>query len=160
MILEKEITSIKFEMNEYVSEKSLMRVSTDKMNTFSENEKKLAQRIGKMKLLYEVENNLKPMTAYDEIEEKCQISTSTLKNTINGKIKPTRNFLYKFVVGLQLSLDLANEFFDLCDGKLQEDCKADYITIKALEDKDDIYRFIEDFQKYTKLKIELRNRES
>ena len=45
MILEKEITSIKFEMNEYVSEKSLMRVSTDKMNTFSENEKKLASNL-------------------------------------------------------------------------------------------------------------------
>lgn len=160
MIKEEIITSIDFTMNEYVTEDSSLRVNAEDMSLFSENEKKLAQIIGKMKLRYEDEHKLKPMAAYDEIEEKCQISISTIKNTINGKIKPTRNFLYKFTVGLQMSVDAANELFELCGGCLREDCRADYITIRALEDKDDIYAFINDFQKYTKLKIELRNRES
>ena len=160
MVREDIINSIEFAINEYKSEKSSLRVNAEEMTFFAENEKKLAQIIGKMKLRYEVEHKLKPMAAYDEIEEKCQISISTIKNTINGKIKTTRNFLYKFAVGMQLSVDAANELFELCDGRLREDCKADYIVIRALEDKDDIYTFIEDFQKYTNLKIELRNRES
>ena len=160
MIREETINSINFIMNEFDMEKKSLRVTANEMNSYSDNTKKLALCIGKMKLQYESEHKINSMAAYAEIEEKCQINTSTLKSTINGKIKPTRNFLYKFAVGLQLSVEKANELFKLCDGWLREDCKTDYITIRALEDHDDIYTFIEDFETYTKVKIGMRNRES
>lgn len=159
MVTEEIIKSKAFIMNEYEIENSLMRVNAEEMVAFSEKEKELAKKIAKMKLLYESKHQLKPMEAYDAIEAKCQINQSTLKSTINGKIRPTRNFLYKLVVGLHLSLEEANELFALCNGELREDCRADYIVINALKDQDDIYQFIEDFQKYTGMKIEMRVKE-
>ena len=152
-ILDKKFTCIEFEQ-----EKTNYRVTDADMGRFMSQEKTLAQKIGIIKLKYEMENGLKPMVAYEKIETQCQIPISTLKSTINGKVKPTRNFVYKFTVGLGMTLEEANELFMLCGGPLSEYCMADFICLCALRDKDDIFTFIEDFQKYTKLKIEIKER--
>lgn len=152
-----ELNKQQFKCIEYEVEKMVLHVNASDMSRFMLQEKELANKIGKIKLRYEIEHGLKPMPAYERLEEQCQISVSTMKNTINGKIKPTRNFLYKFTVGLKMTLESANELFVLCGGPLSQECKADYICIKALG-KDDIYHFIDQFQEYTKMKIELRNR--
>ena len=159
MVTLEELSKIAFASIEYSQNKSSMRVSAVDVSHFKMEEKKLAKKIGILKLQYESAHNLGAMPAYEELEEKCQISISAMKNTINGKIKPSRNFLYKLVVGLQLSLSEANELFALCGGELTEKCMADYVTIKALEDGDSIYEFIDQFQEFTKIKIEVRNRE-
>ena len=70
----------------------------------------------------------------------------------------TRTFLYKFTVGLKLTVDEANKFFDLCGGPLYEKCFADYICLRALEDKDDIEVFIKQFELHTGRKISMRSR--
>lgn len=160
MVTLEELSKIAFTSIEYSQNRSSMRVSAMDVSHFKLEEKKLAQKIGIIKLQYETEHKLGAMPAYEQLEEKCQISISAMKNTINGKLKPSRNFLYKLAVGLHLPLSKANELFALCGGELTEKCMADYITIKALEDGDTIYEFIDQFQEFTKIKIEIRNRES
>lgn len=160
MVTSEDISKIDFTSTEYIQKKSSMRVSAADLSHFKIEEKKLAQKIGLLKLQYESDHHLGAMPAYEQLEEKCQISISAMKNTINGKLKPSRNFLYKLAVGLHLPLSKANELFALCGGELTEKCMADYITIKALEDGDTIYEFINQFQEFTKIKIEIRNRES
>lgn len=82
----------------------------------------------------------------------------TLKKTINGSIKITRNFIYKFVVRLHMTLEEANTYFELNGGALRETCLADYICLHALLDQDDIHQFISDFEQHTETKIGIRNR--
>lgn len=149
-----------FRCEEFSVEKASYRVNDADMDAFKGQDKKLAKKIGSIKLKYEEDNKISSMAAYDQLEEKCQISVSTLKSTISGKIPPTRNFLYKFTVGLKMKLEEANELFQLCDGPLTLACKADKICIFALRDHDDIYQFIDDMQKYTRIKIELRDRKA
>jgi hypothetical protein len=98
--------------------------------------------------------------AYEKLEEQCQISIDTMKKTISGRVKPKRNFLYKFTVGLHMTLEEANEFFELNGGTLRESCLADYICIHALRDKDDIEVFISDYEKHTGSKIGMRERQA
>lgn len=124
-----------------------------------DDENKLRDMIFKRKSKYETENKLKAIAAYEKLEEQCQISVDTMKKTISGRIKPTRNFLYKFTVGLHMTLDEANEFFELNGGTLRESCLADYICIHALLDKDDIEVFISDYEKHTGSKIGMRERQ-
>ena len=75
-------------------------------------------------------------------------------NIITGKYNITRNFLAKFVVGLKLGIEEANELFYLESGKLNLTNSFDYIIYHALEDKDLIDFFIEEVEKYTKIKLD------
>lgn len=154
----KKINQIHFKSDEYLIENTSNKVSDEEMELFDISTRELSKKIGIIKLNYENEHNLSPTKAYEELEEKCQISISTFKSTISLKINPTRHFLYKLTVGLNYLVEDANKLFKLCDGELDEDCKADYICIQALKDKDNIYSFIEDFEKYTGKKIGIKNR--
>lgn len=58
-----------------------------------------------------------------------------------------------------MSLEEANKFFILCDGKLNERCMADYICIKALEDRDTIKDFIDQFEQHVGIKLIRKRRE-
>jgi AICAR transformylase/IMP cyclohydrolase PurH len=115
--------------------------------------------IPKKKIIYQNEHKLSSAAAYEELEERCQISMDTMKKTINNRIRVTRNFLYKFTVGLHMTLDEANEYFALSGGTLRESCLADYICIHALLDQDDINEFIKDFEKHTEFKLAIRGRQ-
>lgn len=57
-----------------------------------------------------------------------------------------------------MKLDEANQFFILCGGRLNDNCKEDYICQKALEDGDDIITFIEQYEHFTNMKIDMVNR--
>lgn len=144
----------------YEAEKISFRVSAKELSPFADNENLLRDMISKRKIRFQTENNLSALAAYEELEEQCQISIDTMKKTISGRIKITRNFLYKFVVGLHMGIEEANEYFELNGGALRESCLADYICIHALFDKDDIFEFIEDFEKHTDLKIGMRERQT
>lgn len=93
-------------------------------------------------------HNIKPK--YEGLEERCQLSASTLNKSCGGKIKITRLFLYKFTVGLKMSVSEANEFFMLCGGELNVDNPEDLICRNALRDGDDIISFIDEFNDYIK----------
>jgi hypothetical protein len=142
----------------FETEKKSSRVSAKELSHFDDDEIILRDKIGKKKIIYQNEHGLKANTAYEELEDICQISTDTMKKTINGNIKVTRNFIYKFAVGLHMTLEEANEYFELNGGALRESCLADYICIHALLDKDDISDFISDFEKHTDSKIGIRKR--
>ena len=137
----------------FVPVKDARRVSASALSVFREQNTRLANLIGLKKLLYQKEHGLSSTAAYGELEERCLISTTTFKKTINGSLDPTRHFLYKFSVGLQMTLEEANTYFELCGGVLNERCMADYICIHALLDHDDISLFIEQFEKHTEIKL-------
>ena len=96
---------------------------------------------------YVEEHQLKPK--YEKLEELTQLSSTTIKHTIKGRDRVTRTTLYKLCVGLGMSLDAANKLFRKCGGVLKEDCLEDFICIRAIEDGDDIDRFIDDYNHYT-----------
>lgn len=131
-------------------------VNDAEMAQFKDQDKKLAKKIGTIKLKYDAEHcNSRSNQGYDEISQLCQIPVDTIKKTIRNersdaksKIRPTRNFVYKFVVGLKMSVEEANELFALCGGSLTEETAADYICLRALEHGDDIFRFLEQYKKY------------
>lgn len=152
MITQEELQAMKFHETGYPHEKVSYQVTTEDIKRFDK-AKTLPLLIAKRKLMFEKEMNLKPTPAYDALDEQCQISITTIKKTINGTNKVTRQFLYKFTVGLHMTLDEANEFFTLCGGSLREDNLGDYICIRALEDRDDIHLFIQQYEEFTGLKI-------
>lgn len=144
----------------FQAEKTSVRVSSRELSHFIDAENELRDMIGKKKVSYQKEQNLTSLTAYEALEDMCQISMDTLKKTISGKIKVTRTFLYKFTVGLQMSLEEANQYFALNGGKLQYSCLADYICIHALLDNDTIMDFIKEFELHTDSKLAMRERRS
>ena len=161
MTVSKELIQARtFTCIEFQEEKVSYHVNDADMSRFMSQNKILALKIAEIKLNYENTNNLGSNKSYDELEEVCRISVSTMKKTIKGTIKPTRNFLYKLTVGLKMSLDQANDLFSMCGGPLTDQCMADLICIKALEDGDSIDHFIEQVQHYTGIKLELRERVS
>jgi len=93
--------------------------------------------------VYRLRNSVK-FSDLDIVEICCRIPIDTTKKAINGKYKMTRNFLAKFTVGLQLSLEEANNLFRLEGGKLNLTNAFDYIVYHALRDHDDIHSFIQE----------------
>ena len=153
MVTEQEMKQ--FEGIEIEKKKESYRVTPGEMEQFN-TAWELQDMIGNRKKQFQDEHNLKVYPAYDKLEELCQISVTTMKKTISGTQKISRNFLYKFVVGLHMSGEEANEYFALCGGELNLKKPADFICYRALEDGDSIFQFIEDFEHYTGLKIALR----
>lgn len=144
----------------FEAEKTSSRVSSAELSHFIDDENELKDMIGRRKLLYQKDQGLTSTGAYEKLEDLCQINMDTMKKTISGRIRITRNFIYKFAVGLHMALEEANEYFELNGGVLNERCMADYICIKALKDHDDVHQFIKDFERHTGIKIAMRNRQS
>lgn len=134
-------------------DKPLYSVTPEEMKRYAENKSNLQLLIFKKKKENDAKFGLKSTAGYDKIEELCLISITSLKKTMNGTDRATRTFLYKFSVGLQMSLDEANELFELCGGSLRKEDPADYICMCALRDRDSIYKFCEDYEKYIGKKI-------
>lgn len=144
-----------FEQNAVGEDRTAYKVTGKEMQQF-DTAWELAEKIGNKKDIFQKEKGLKAYPAYDALEELCQINATSIRKTISGTNKVTRKFLYKFTIGLRMSLDEANEYFALCGGELYEKNKEDYICMRAIEDGDTIFEFIEQFEKYTDMKIALR----
>ena len=161
MSVTKEDMAVVFKCIEKSKKNSLYDVNDSDMSQFADQDKKLAKKIATIKLKYDAEFcEGRSTRGYEEILDKCQISVTALKKTIKNDIKPSRNLVYKLVVGLKISLEEANELFVLCGGPLTLDCQADKICMYALRDGDSIEHFIEQFEYYTKTKISIRERDS
>lgn len=152
MVSEQEMK--RFDDIERVEEKTSYNVCDLDMKQF-DTAWELQEKIGDRKEQFQKERGLKAYPAYDKLEEECQISVTSIKQTISGRMKVTRKFLYKFAVGLHMSVDEANEYFALCGGELNLKNKEDFICYRALVDGDTIFEFIDQFEKYTDLKISL-----
>ena len=147
-----------FDSIEYRKETQSLRVTAAELTRFVDQDADLAGMIGDAKLDLAEREGFSATRASEWIADHCQISEDTLKKTIIGTTKVTRTFLYKFTVGMKMTVDEANKYFELCGGPLYERCMADYICMKALKDKDDIEVFIKDFERHTGLKIRMRER--
>ena len=134
-------------LNNSDSQRASYRVTSAEMKRFEGN-KTLALKVYNKINDYCNIYNIKPK--YEGLEEICQLSASTLNKSCGGKIKITRLFLYKFSVGLKMSITEADEFFELCGGKLNEDNPEDLICRNALRDGDDILYFIDEFNSWVK----------
>lgn len=137
---------------EITKDKVAYQVTAKEMRAFDENVLDLSEMISERKKLYEKEKGINATQAYLDIEEFCQISTDTMKKAMCGK-KITRIFLYKFVVGFKMSLEEANEYFELCGGPLTRKNPEDYICLNAIRDGDSIEMLVETFLKHRKIKI-------
>lgn len=131
-------------------------VNDVEMSQFKDQDKKLAKKIATIKLRFDAEYcDGKSNQGYEKLSELCQIPVDTIKKTIRNdkpeaksKIRPTRNFVYKLVIGLKMSVEEANELFALCGGSLTDETAADYICLRALEQGDNIFQFLEQHKKY------------
>lgn len=132
------------------------QVTSRDMRPFDEQRWELADKVAERKKRYADENHLKATIAYDFLEGECRISVDTLKKSINGTLKISRTFLYKFAVGLRMSIEEANEYFCLCGGPLNAQVREDFICIRALEDGDSIELFVQQFEEFTGNKIDIR----
>ena len=146
MVTEKEMTEKNFTVTE-IDRNASYHVTADEMRRFSVNAI-LNDLVYEKIEDYVQKHNIKPK--YPELEERCQLSESTIKKSCNGTIRTTRLFLYKLTVGLQMDIDEANELFALCGGELNLAFHEDYVCYKALKDKDDIMHFIDQFNEYAK----------
>lgn len=133
-------------------EKVAYQMTSSDLQKF-EKKDKLPSMIADKKMQNDIEKGLKALHGYSDIEESCLISVTSLKKTINGSQKVTRTFLYKFAVGLHMSIEEANEYFELCGGALHEDSLEDAICRCALRDGDSIYQFVEEYERLTGSKI-------
>jgi len=92
--------------------------------------------------------------SYPKLEYLTLIKQNTFQSWSSGKRKPSRLELAKFVVGLSVDIDTADELFSLQDHSL--DCMSnrfDYIVACAIKDRDDIEQFGNDLQKHCGLSI-------
>ena len=147
-----------FKAKEFVAEESSLCVKASELSHFLDQEKALAKKIGERKKKFREDNEYSVEMTNERLEEECKISVETMRKTIIGTTKCTRNFLYKFCVGLHMSVEEANQYFALCGGSLNEDYMADYICIKALEREASIEEFIGAFEKNVGIKISIRSR--
>ena len=124
------------------------RLRDSDKDIIEESKRELPFLISERKLKNDEEHKIGATKGYDLIEEMCLIPGTTFKKTVSGEIRATRTFLYKYVVGLKMTVEEANEFFKLCGGELREDDPEDLICLRALEDGDSIYDFCDEYEKY------------
>lgn len=149
MVIQEEIEKRVFSKDMQLTPgKGSAQVSMSKIKEFDERLFDLRIDIGDVIDAYAKKHNIKPK--YDGIEELTHISTSQIKQMINGRTNITRTSLYKLVVGLKMTVEEANKLFGKFSNELTEDCLEDYICIRALKDGDDITHFINEYNQYTK----------
>ena len=154
MITMEEIQKIKRNYIEPVTEKHADMVTKAEMERFNTSSL-LAEKLGEIvdDYFYDYKqtcNGDKPLK-YPTLSKMFLLNESTVKAYINGRSVITRETLYKFVVGMHLSLNQANELFSLCGGELRSTNLEDYICIKSLEDKDSIESFVNQINKYSEV---------
>ena len=158
MVRKEDLNSNHFRCVEFPEERSSFCVRDEDMISFHEQEKRLAVMIAEEKATLAEEYGKSSSEMSSHIAASCQIAEDTLKKTITGKIPVTRRFLYKFTVGLKMSPEKADEYFALCGGKLTEDCLADFICLRALQDGDEIFDFLDQMNEYASMNLYLRER--
>ncbi len=156
MVTEEQMKSKVF-LDKPVKSQRHYQVNPAQMKSFDDNRKKLAFKINSIILNFELENDLSRNKTGDIICERTQQSWDSYKKVIYGKTIATRTLLYKFSIGMNLSMEETQELFELSEeGPLNERVRGDFIFLNALG-KDTIQSFINEYEKYTNKKISLRD---
>lgn len=155
MVTEQQMKSMDF-LDEPVKIKKYYQVNPSQMKKFDDNRKKLAFKINSIVLRFELENDLSRNKTGEIISERTQQSWDSYKKVISGRTTASRALLYKFSIGMCLTLEEAQELFELSEeGPLNEKVRGDFIFLNALG-KDSIQSFIKEYEEYTNKKISLR----
>ncbi len=147
MITKEEIKKTKFKEYNFEANTTSKRTTREEAFSFN-NDDVLRDMISKKTKEYAQKYGCS--NKYEEISRMCQMSPKTLKSAINGTTsRITREFLYKFTVGLKMSIDEANSLFELCGGELHLDCLEDKICHNALRDGDSALSFIDEYNMFS-----------
>ncbi|MBQ5397972.1 MAG: hypothetical protein IIU14_00875 [Ruminococcus sp.] len=134
------------------------QVTDEEIREFAEKRNKLANKLNGYIIKYEVENDCSRYKAAEYVSEQCQQSWDSFKKIFQKKARITRELLYKFCIGMHLTMEEAEELFALSEGGPLSGSDSDHIFINAVRDGDDIFTFIEDYEKCTGKKISMRER--
>lgn len=137
------------------SESVSARTTLDTRLYWEKEQKELSQKVSNRVEKFYIDGCFKSMNAvYDELDRLCYIAPATMKKTVLGKYLVSRVFLYKFTIGLCMTLEEANAYFSLCNGGiLKSDDRGDYIVINAFRDQDNVESVINEFQNLLGKKI-------
>ena len=92
--------------------------------------------------------------AYAYIDAHCHIAPPTMKKALQGNSRITRKMLYKYTVGMRMTLDQAQEYFELQGRRLRNDSdEEDLIVYNALKDGDDADSLLEEFSRHLGKKL-------
>jgi len=136
-------------VNEHAARKDWMTRSGDPaMQEVSARKVALLQKISQDVLRLRGERGGALTRAYDFIDARCHIAAATMKKVLLNQCAVTREFLYKYTVGLGMTLEQAQEYFELQGGRLRDGVEeAELIAFNALKDRDDIDSLIDQFQR-------------
>ena len=113
--------------------------------------------------LYEYKADLKERdpdnATYEKMAEHCCVSVDSLKKIMGGNQDVTKGFLLRFTYGMGMSVEEANAFFELFEGKLSEDRIEDLAFIRAREDGDSMEDFDEELKKIMRSKINKKRKD-
>ena len=117
------------------------------MATISSRREALVLKISDDVALFKAERGGALAKVYDYIDARCHIAAATMKKVLLGQSIITREFLYKYTVGLDMPLEKAQAYFELQDGRLRDDSDwAEMIVFNALRDRDGVDSLKEQFQ--------------
>lgn len=133
-------------------------VTDEEMSRFSKNEEKLREKL--IARREEEKRKKSSVSTYEAMAEQCGMSVDSLKKTLRGEQDLTRTFLYRYTVGLRMTLEEANAHFALLGGPLREDDPGDYICICAIRDKDNIDQFNELLKEHLTSKINQKRKKN
>lgn len=159
LILMKEVKSmtpkIEFESQKFQSfcindcrESVSARTTLETRLSWEKEQEELSQKVSNRVEKFYIDGCFKSMNAvYAELDRLCYIAPATMKKIVLGKYSVSRIFLYKFTIGLSMTLEEANAYFLLCNGGiLKRDDRGDYIVINAIRDRDNVESVINEFQ--------------
>ena len=121
-------------------EKAEFKLSGEEKKRFDEREVQLRNKIYDFK--YKLKEIDPQNATYEKIAEHCCIGVDSLKKVIAGTQDITKGFLLRFTYGMRMSVEEANEYFELFEGKLNgEERIEDLAFINAVRDGDSIFEF-------------------
>ena len=129
---------------------SIDRISNEEGMEVLNNRRELHSKILDRLMLYGQENELEWQDVLVDISVVCSISESLINKVVNGSREITRDFLYRFVVGLDMSLKEADEYFALeKEGRLGSTNEiADKVLIDNIKKHEGIIVLLEELIKW------------
>ena len=156
MVTEEEMRSRVFKPLK--NEKISYRVKAGEMDSFRQKNDELARILNEYIIKYEIEHDCSRNKAYEDISYNCQQSADSFKKIFQKKSRITRELLYKFCLGMKLNEEESEKIFKLSpQGTLSTDHIGDFIFLDALRSGDDIFIFIDEYEKYVGKKISIRD---
>jgi len=90
---------------------------------------------------------------FERLEMETYIKQDTARKWFNGKNRISRKGLAKFIVGLKIDIDTANELFCLQGHPINLQNRFEYIIACAIKNGDSIDDFYDDVLKYCNVDI-------